>query len=386
MLGQLSGAVRRSASVKRERQTDADASRGRVENRENLEDSRAGFGRQAASVSGVQYCVTPVVPTRRTCRVPSLSFGAGRSFAEAKLNEGQRTEGGPADLFRCVPLPSAVHAGGVCLTLVAPPMASLSSFVPRVGGLLLSSALRRPLRPSCATALSSLPSSPLLFPTRRLQSSSASAVVPSPANTSSDDDDEPELPPVPPSFPSTMMHVHHAPAFKSTVSSPSHPHNVALSSIVSSEKSALLAGAPGGGRFAVLELGGTQIKVSVGDVGVLDRLQPHNVFTLGAVVVRNEHEHEHEQTRRAEQPTNYFNTGEGSWWRRNTRRGRTRTPHTRRMPRNYVFTLSNARICSSLPPPLPSPSRFSSLLSLSLSPSLPLLPKPFCRRSVPTSF
>ena len=78
--------------------------------------------------------------------------------------------------------------------------------------------------------------------------------------------------------------VNHSEQFKETFK-PGNPHYEALATTVDLEKKPLIAGAPGGGKFAIFELGGTQHKVAVNDVIVNDKINPVEVFKIGAEIV-----------------------------------------------------------------------------------------------------
>lgn len=82
----------------------------------------------------------------------------------------------------------------------------------------------------------------------------------------------------------THFIVNHSEQFSDTFQ-PGNPHYEALSTTMENEKKPLLAGAPSGGKFAIFELGGTQHKVAVNDVIINDKIQPVEVFKVGAEIV-----------------------------------------------------------------------------------------------------
>jgi len=86
---------------------------------------------------------------------------------------------------------------------------------------------------------------------------------------------------------STSSHVvvSHSEAYKSQLTGLHGKHL----DMLRKEKNSLEAGAPGGeGRFAVVDLSGSQYKVGVGDVLITDKLKPEGKWKVGEVVVLEE--------------------------------------------------------------------------------------------------
>ncbi|GMH65647.1 hypothetical protein TrRE_jg9112 [Triparma retinervis] len=77
------------------------------------------------------------------------------------------------------------------------------------------------------------------------------------------------------------MIVDHKASYKSQLSS---SHGLHLDQISSTEKDPAASGFPGSGWFAVLSLAGSQHKVCKGDLMVLDRLKPEDVWAVGKEV------------------------------------------------------------------------------------------------------